>query len=429
VTDGIHAYLAAGTAGLVSINVSDPVHPQESGSNASAPQAQDIVISGAFAYVADGSNGIRVFDIRIPTNPVLLSTFATNGATRQLWLSGKYVYVACGTSGLQIIDVSDPMNPRLAGSFAMAGGASNVGVWENHAYVANNATDALYVVDVSNPASPAERAVISTHYCYGDLGFSGHFMFVPNTFYGLTVYDISVPAVPVLIENHAELASANEVIVHENRVYVVNRDAGFYAFELASPLLKETFESSPVGAVPDGWYVENHGVEVAVSDARSHQGSRSVYLRASPYNGANVMKAVAGLGLISGKYRFSFYMSADSANWTGDDGYGIGHLWIQGYCYAMGIKKDAGVYKLCLYGVSEKTFNFPGSVDSWNKYDVVVDLDAHTADLYFNGAYIGNNSVGNWGGPDKIHLAAGASGPGGGYPTVYYDDVTIEKIR
>jgi hypothetical protein len=95
----------------------------------------------------------------------------------------------------------------------------------------------------------------------------------------------------------------------------------------------------------------------------------------------------------------------------------------------MGIKKDAGVYKLCLYGVSEKTFNFPGGVDSWNKYDVVVDLDAHTADLYFNGAYIGDNSVGNWGGPDKIHLAAGASGPGGGYPTVYYDDVTIEKIR
>jgi hypothetical protein len=190
----------------------------------------------------------------------------------------------------------------------------------------------------------------------------------------------------------------------------------------------ETFESSPVGTVPSGWSVANSGVSVAVSNARAQEGTQSFYMRASPYNGANVLRDIAGLGMTSGRCLFSFYMSADPNSWVGTDGYAIGHLEVQGYAYAMGIKKDAGVYKLCMYGVSEVNVEFPGSVGSWNRCDVVADLDAHTADFYFNGTYIGTHEVANYGSNNRVHLAAGASGPGGGCPTVYYDHVTIERL-
>jgi hypothetical protein len=199
--------------------------------------------------------------------------------------------------------------------------------------------------------------------------------------------------------------------------------------ESAPPIFNETFESSPVGAVPSGWSVAASGVTIAVSDARVYEGNKSLNMRGAPYSGSNLTKLVSGLSASSGVYKFSFYMSADSTNWTGSDGYAIGHLEIQGYTYAMGIKKDAGVYKFCMYGVSEKNVEFPGSVGAWNKYEALIDLDSKSADFYLNGTYVGGNNANNDAAPDMVHLAAGAAGTGRGYPTVYYDLVTIEKIR
>ena len=233
VTSGIHAFLAGGGAGLRAISISDPAHPAEAGFNGSAPQAQDIVISGNYAYVADGSNGLKIFDIRTPANPILLVSYGTPGPAYQVSVSGKYAYLACDRSGLRIVDISDPMNPREAGSYVPGGTVYvyNVNVWGNYAYVNDN-YDILHVIDVSNPTNPAERATVDLYYCYGDIGFSGHYMFIPNTFFGLKVIDISNPASPVEVDIDRRLASACDVIVRDNRIYVVDRDAGFYVLEL-----------------------------------------------------------------------------------------------------------------------------------------------------------------------------------------------------
>jgi hypothetical protein len=432
---GIHAYLSNNGTGLHTVDVSDPAHPVEVGSTLSAPQAQDIVISGNYAYVADGFNGLKIFDIRTPGKPGLLGACPTAGRAYQLAVSGRYAYLACDTQGLRIIDISDPQNPRIVGSRVFSEAAYNVAVWESHAYVINASQDILWVVDVSDPANPIERAILNVYFCYGDLGFSGHYMFIPNTFFGLKIVDISNPASPVEVAVDRRLASACDVTVRDNRIYVVDRDAGFYVLEFRTtsesgpPIFNETFESSPTGSIPNGWSVANPGVSIAVSDARAQEGGRSLYIRGSPYNGANLDKYVSDLGISSGVYKFSFYMSADPINWTGSDGYAIGHLQIQGYTYAMGIKKAAGLYQLCMYGVPERTVAFPGSVDAWNKYEMLIDIDSHSLDFYLNGTKVDSNTAENYGVSDRIQLAAGASGPGGGCPTVYYDLVTIEKIR
>jgi hypothetical protein len=233
VTSGIHAYLAGGGAGLRAVNISDPAHPTEAGSNMSAPQAQDIVISGNYAYVADGTNGFKIFDIRTPASPVLSGSCATPGPAYQISVSGRYAYLACARQGMRIIDISDPMNPREIGSYAPGGTVSvdNINVWENYAYV-NDSNEILRIIDVSDPAHPVERATVDLYYCYGDIGFSGDYMFIPNTFFGLKVIDISNPASPVEVEVDGRFSSPVEVIVRENRICVVNRDTGFYVLEL-----------------------------------------------------------------------------------------------------------------------------------------------------------------------------------------------------
>ncbi|OGD25905.1 MAG: hypothetical protein A2V57_06755, partial [Candidatus Aminicenantes bacterium RBG_19FT_COMBO_65_30] len=229
---GTRAYLANASTGLHVVDVTDPSHPAETGSTLSAPQAQDIVISGHYAYVADGLNGLKIFDIRTPGNPVLIGACPTGGYAYQLDVSGRYAYLACSTQGgLKIIDVSNPRNPHIVGSHVFSEAAYNVAVWENHAYVVNYNGDYLWVVDVSSPANPVEKATLGVYYCFGDIGFSGHYMFVPNTFFGLKIIDISIPERPVEVAIDRRLASACEVIVRENRIYVVDRDAGFYILE------------------------------------------------------------------------------------------------------------------------------------------------------------------------------------------------------
>jgi hypothetical protein len=122
-------------------------------------------------------------------------------------------------------------------------------------------------------------------------------------------------------------------------------------------------------------------------------------------------------------------MSADPVNWTGGDGQALGHVEIQGYIYAMGIRKFDGLFKLCMCGASEKTIDFPGSVSALNKYEVLIDLDSKSADFYFNGTKVGSNIAEYGSASNRIGLAAGNAGPPGGCPTAYFDFVTLEKIR
>jgi photosystem II stability/assembly factor-like uncharacterized protein len=429
VMNGIHAYLTDSASGLHLIDVADAAHPVETGIITSVPRAQDIVISGNYAYVADGYGGLKIFDIRTPDKPALVGACPTPDTAFQLAVSGRYAYVACNAQGLRVVDISDPRNPHIVGSRVFSEAAYNVAVWENHAYVLNTTGDILWVVDVADPANPVEETTRPVYYCFGDIGFSGHYMFVPNTFFGLKVFDIANPGNPIEIAIDRRLGSACEVIVRENLIYVVDRDGGFYALEFRNPLFTETFESSPVGSIPSGWSVLYSGEGIATSPTRAYEGGKSLYIRGSPYNGASLVKSVSGLGISSGVYRLAFSMSADPINWTGDDGVTLGHLEIGGYIYAMGIRKVAGLYKLCLAGATEKTVDFPGSVSALNRYEVVIDLDSRTADFYFNGTKVGSNTPESGSASDRTGLAAGDAGPGGGCPTAYYDLVTLEKIR
>jgi len=428
VTNGIYAYLAGQGAGLRTFRISDPAHPIEVNENWDAWQPLDIVVSGHYAYVADSWNGLRIFDIQDPAIPVLVGSCPTPASAQQLAVSGGYAFLACEWSGMRVVDVSDPAHPREVGRYEPGGWIYNVNVWGHYAYVNDN-YDILHIVDVSSPVNPVERAALDLYYCYGDIGFSGHYMFVPNTFFGLKVVDIADPANPVEVEVDRDVGDVCDVVVREDRVYILDRDSGFYALEFVNPLFGETFESSAVGTVPSGWSVAAPGETIAVSDARSYRGSRSLNMRGAPFGGSNLVKPISDLNISSGLYRLTFRMSADTDNWAGTDGYAIGHLEVGGKAYAMGIKKNAGAYELCMYGVVEKTLAFPGDPGAWNKYEVLIDLNSQSAGFYLNGAYLEAHAAADSSAPDRVHLSAGASGAGGGHPTVYYDDVTIERIR
>ena len=66
---GSHAFLAAGGAGLLVVDISNPAAPLEVGSYDTGDVARDVVVKGDHAYVADRIDGLRVINISDPATP------------------------------------------------------------------------------------------------------------------------------------------------------------------------------------------------------------------------------------------------------------------------------------------------------------------------------------------------------------------------
>lgn len=167
-------YLAADSAGLIIIDVSNPLAPQILGSLPTADAAWDVAVSGKLAFVAAGRSGLQIVDVSNPAAPITVASSSSpgvpgaaaasavsggappcgGGTAKGVALSDNFALVAAGTGGLQVIDISNPANPQILGCVAMpSGDARKVQAKGTIAYVAPY-PDSLQVVDFSVPSSP-----------------------------------------------------------------------------------------------------------------------------------------------------------------------------------------------------------------------------------------------------------------------------------
>ncbi len=84
-----------------------------------------------------------------------------------VFVTGNYAYIAsAGSNALEIVDVSNPANPVHRGSIVHGSGGAllnnpySIFVAGNYAYITSAGSNALEIVDVSNPASPVHRGSI-----------------------------------------------------------------------------------------------------------------------------------------------------------------------------------------------------------------------------------------------------------------------------
>jgi len=86
-----------------------------------------------------------------------------------VYVLGNYAYVASAASNaLEILDITNPATPLHKGSISDGGGAapflygpSSVYVSGNYAYVASVNSNALEIVDITNPAAPVHKGSVS----------------------------------------------------------------------------------------------------------------------------------------------------------------------------------------------------------------------------------------------------------------------------
>ena len=154
--NGGYAYVAAGAAGLVVLDVSRPRAPVIVSTLDTPGNANDVRVLGTRAYVADGESGLRIIDVTNPALPVALGFLDTAGEANDVIVSGTTVYVADGTAGVAIIDATNAAAPVLRRVVDTPGTARGVDVEGTTLVVVDDFPgSSLHVIDVTDPATAA----------------------------------------------------------------------------------------------------------------------------------------------------------------------------------------------------------------------------------------------------------------------------------
>ena len=221
---GNFAYVAAGSAGLQVVDVSDRRAPRIVGSLDTPGTALDVRVVGTRAYVADGSAGLRIIDVSNTAAPASLGALDTSGVAQDVFVVGNRAYVADGAAGLKIVDVSNPQTPVLLGTLDTPGTAKGVDVVGNVAVVADGGS--LRTIDVSNQASPVALGSVTLTNAT-DFAVEGNTAYVADYTGSLRVVDISTPTAPLLRSSTTQSLGGILTDVAKAREFVFGADVFF----------------------------------------------------------------------------------------------------------------------------------------------------------------------------------------------------------
>ncbi len=199
--NGNYAYVAAGAAGLVVVDVADRSRPRIAFVYDTPGFANDVVVSGSYAYVADGPSGLRVVNIANPLAPVLAGSIGTAGDAQDVAVRASLAIVAYSGafSGIQVVDVSSPSAPREIGRKALSTGVLGVD-YDPVRRIAGLAlgSGGLAVLDLSNPVNPIQIGSLPGGDVQ-DVVIQGNHAFLADIARSFTVVDLTNPAAPALL--------------------------------------------------------------------------------------------------------------------------------------------------------------------------------------------------------------------------------------
>jgi hypothetical protein len=192
VVDGIYPLLLV-------VSLADPAQPLVVGySTTSASGAgEGVAVANGVAYVADGSAGLVTVDVSTPSAPVVLGTIPTPHYARSVAVSGTTAFVGEVVRGLNTYDVSDPTNPALAGGVDLPTDANAVSIAGGFAYVANAAAG-LRVVDVTPPTSVLPAGSVPTPWRTVDVAAAGALGCAAHGIREFSILDLTHATAPMI---------------------------------------------------------------------------------------------------------------------------------------------------------------------------------------------------------------------------------------
>lgn len=231
------AFVAAGTAGLHIIDVSDPRQPFIISSYDTPGFANSLFVLDDYVYLAAGGAGLLIIDVSDPTTPVNVSVSETPGWDWSVFVASGYAFVASGEDGLRVVEIADPSAPLITGSISIHNDANDVYIVDDLIYVAAG-SGGLQIIDISDPLDPTEVTSMDTGYARRVVVDNG-FAYVATERDGVLVLDISNPANPARVKLFNPHGSANNLDVEGDYIYVADGLGGLLVLSVSSTRANE----------------------------------------------------------------------------------------------------------------------------------------------------------------------------------------------
>jgi hypothetical protein len=221
--------------------------------------ANNVDVSGDFAYVAAGSAGLQIVDVSNRLSPHIVASLALPGNANDVRLDGTRAYVAGGTAGLHIVDISSPLSPHLLGSITLPapGDAYDVRPQGNLVYVADGPAG-LLIIDASSPAHPRiAGSVRPPGIVAHGVDVNGQIAVVAAGFSGIQVFNVANPAAPVLLGSVRLPDETKDVVVNGTIAYVADYQGSLQTVDFSIPTAPRLVPpSTPIDADKSGYLMD-----------------------------------------------------------------------------------------------------------------------------------------------------------------------------
>ncbi len=251
---GDWAYLAAGEAGLVTVDISNRSEPRFVGMLNTAKQAADIELVRTFfnhelhdiAYLSDETEGVLFIDVTDPTNPTWSggkteTYFATNiFASEPADLQEPYtLFIPDGWHGLVWANAQPAEAPgtvTYSGDHPTLGEAYGIAVRDGWGYVADNHMG-LVVMDlhILNETAITITAWTDTPGSARDIVLAGDYAFIADGLMGLSVLRINEGAAPTFILNYDLSGYSEDLAYRDGLLAIAANEGGVHFFDMSNP--------------------------------------------------------------------------------------------------------------------------------------------------------------------------------------------------
>jgi len=248
---GDRAYVAAGEAGLLSIDISDPSQPRLATVLGNTPKSAIAVAAAStpsptgvvdLAFVVDGTEGVDWFDVTNPDSVYYVNYQDTFDANNVLVVLNDdptapfSFYTADNWRGLWRFDsiAGDIPAFYMAGRTFTLGSAQAVAVEGGYAYVADDAMG-LVVCAVDNPIAMRVLTYFDTPGSARGVAVRGDHAYVADGLNGLVVARIDGGNTPVFVSQLTLSGNCRDVVLGESHAFIAAQDGGMHIVDITDP--------------------------------------------------------------------------------------------------------------------------------------------------------------------------------------------------
>lgn len=199
--------------------------------------SDDVAVAGQYAYVARSVNGWAVVDLSVPARPTTVwsvdddTVFPGSLAVQGDWLVLVGTRPGRGYGSLRVYDVSVPTSPELLGAFEPETALDQAVVAGSVAFAAAGASG-WWAVDLSDPRAPKPLGLQATGGSVVRLCLAGTNLVVADTVQGILIYGVADPRNPKRLGRYPAVGS---VVADDRYLYIGRGYQGLEVVDLSDP--------------------------------------------------------------------------------------------------------------------------------------------------------------------------------------------------